>query len=106
MAGGRSLSPLTGPPGSVSRAIAAGQVNAQSLKETQASGMREGVPIRGTASAAGTKRFAGDAIASVFERADLAESAGPSIGAFMDSYMGGMFSPLAGAEPEPRRAQS
>jgi hypothetical protein len=99
MAGGHSLSPLTGPAGSVQRAIAAGQVNAQAMLETQADGMRQGVPFRGTGSPAGTKRFAGDALASVFERADLMQAAGPSVGAFMHSYTHGMFSPVAPSSP-------
>ena len=101
MAGGRSLSPLTGPAGSVQRAIAAGQLNAGAMLETPADGMRQGIPFRGAPSAAGTTRFAGDKIvaASVFERTDLGEVAGPSVEGFVASMQSGPFKLLVPGAP-------
>lgn len=86
MAGGLSLSPLTGPPDSVRRALSAAVVNANSLKESPASSpTRAGVSVRGTPSPAGTTRFAGDEIAEAFQRADLVAAAGPALKGFMDA---------------------
>lgn len=95
MAGGSSLSPLTGPADSVRRALGAAILNADSLKETPAAGLtRAGVPVRGTPSPAGTTRFAGDDIAEAFQRADLA-----SLKGFIDSMQSGPFAlSLPGAE--------
>jgi len=101
MAGGRSLSPLTGPAESVQRAIAAALVNADSLKETPAAGLtRAGVAVRGTPSPAGTRRFAGDEVAQAFERADLVAAAGPALKGFVDAMQAGPFAlPAPGAAP-------
>jgi hypothetical protein len=99
MAGGHSLSPLTGPAGSVQRAIEYAQMNAEALKETPTGMTRAGVAVRGTPSPGGTKRFAGEAVIQAFERSDLMQAAGPSVGAFMHSYTNGMFSPVAPASP-------
>ena len=101
MAGGLSLSPLTGPADSVRRALGAAIVNAESLKEAPAaSPTRAGVSVRGTPSPAGTTRFAGDEIAEAFQRADLVAAAGPSLKGFVDSMQSGPFAlPVPGAEP-------
>lgn len=101
MAGGLSLSPLTGPADSVRRSLAAAIVNADSLKETPAANLtRAGVSVRGTPSPAGTTRFAGDEIAQAFERADLVAAAGPALKGFVDAMQSGPFAlPVPGAEP-------
>jgi hypothetical protein len=108
MAGGSSLSPLTGPADSVRRALGAAILNADSLKETPAAGLtRAGVPVRGTPSPAGTTRFAGDDIAEAFQRADLVAAAGPSLKGFIDSMQSGPFAlSLPGAEPAAGAAKS
>ena len=101
MAGGLSLSPLTGPAESVQRALGAALVNADSLKETlAATPMRDGVAVRGTPSPAGTRRFAGDEIAQAFERADLVAAAGPALQGFVQAMQSGPFAlPVPGSEP-------
>jgi hypothetical protein len=100
MAGGLSLSPLTGPADSVRRALGAAIANADSPKETQAAPTRAGVFVRGTPSPAGTTRFAGDEIAEAFQRADLVQAAGPSLKGFVDSMQSGPFAlPVPGVDP-------
>lgn len=101
MAGGLSLSPLTGPADSVRRALGAAIVNADSLKEMPTPPpARGGVTQRGTPSPAGTTRFAGQEIAQAFERADLVAAAGPALKGFIDAMQSGPFAlPLPGAEP-------
>jgi hypothetical protein len=101
MAGGRSLSPLTGPAGSVQRAIEYAQMNAEALKETPAGMTRAGMPVRGTPSPGGTQRFAGQAVVQAFERADLVQAAGPSLQGFVASMQSGPFALPVPGTPSP-----
>lgn len=100
MAGGYSLSPLKTMGGdTLSASLEASVLNAEALKETPSQMTRSGVGVMGTPSAAGTRRFAGQSIAQVFDRADVVQAAGPQLQGFVNRMQGGPFAMAVGGGP-------